>query len=36
MCSVKRQKLYLDNIAELQRRKADHEKEIGNFKVRIE
>lgn len=25
MCSIKRQKLYLDNIAELGRRKADHE-----------
>lgn len=36
MCSVKRQRLYLDNIEELGRRKADHEGEISNFKIRIE
>mmetsp|Transcript_21292 Transcript_21292/g.32956 ORF Transcript_21292/g.32956 Transcript_21292/m.32956 type:complete len:168 (+) Transcript_21292:1109-1612(+) len=31
MCSVKRQKLYLDNIQELNRRKEDHEKSIKRF-----
>jgi hypothetical protein len=36
MCSVKRQKLYLDNIEELGRRKADHEEQIKTFKVQIE
>lgn len=36
MCSVKRQKLYLDNIEELGRRKADHEEQIKSFKVQIE
>jgi len=36
MCSVKRQKLYLDNIAELGRRKTDHEGQIKKFKVEIE
>lgn len=36
MCSVKRQKLYLDNIAELGRRKEEHEEQIKKFKVHIE
>lgn len=36
MCSIKRQKLYLDNIAELGRRKADHEQQIKKFKINIE
>lgn len=36
MCSVKRQKVYLDNIEELGRRKADHEEQIKKFQVEIE
>ena len=36
MCSVKKQKLYLDNIGELNRRKEEHEEQIAKFKVRIE
>lgn len=36
MCSVKRQRLYLDNIAELNRRKTAHEGQIQKFKVQIE
>ena len=36
MCSVKRQRLYLDNIEELNRRKGDHEVQISKFKVQIE
>jgi len=36
MCSVKRQKLYLDNIEELNRRKTEHETQIKNFKIKIE
>jgi hypothetical protein len=36
MCSVKRQRLYLDNIAELGRRKDEHEGQIKKFKVEIE
>lgn len=33
MCSKKRQKLYLDNIQELNRRKEEHEGQITKFKV---
>jgi len=33
MCSKKRQKLYLDNIDELNRRKDEHEEQIGKFRV---
>ena len=36
MCSVKKQRLYLDNIEELNRRKEEHEDQISKFKVRIE
>ena len=36
MCSSKRQQLYLDNIAELNRRKDEHETQISKFKVQIE
>jgi|TARA_B110000285_G_C15140839_1_gene630672 hypothetical protein len=36
MCSIKKQKLYLDNIEELNRRKDEHEEQISKFKVRIE
>lgn len=36
MCSVKRQRLYLDNIAELGRRKKEHEEQIKKFKIEIE
>ena len=34
--SVKRQKLYLDNIEELNRRKDDHEESITKFRIQIE
>jgi len=36
MCSVKRQKVYLDNIEELGRRKNEHEEQISKFQVEIE
>jgi len=36
MCSVKRQRVYLDNIGELNRRKEEHEEQISNFKKKIE
>ena len=36
MCSVKRQKIYIDNIDELSRRKEEHEEQISNFKKKIE
>ena len=36
MCSIKRQKLYLANIEELNRRKLSHEEQIGQFRVKIE
>lgn len=36
MCSVKRQKVYLDNIEELGRRKVEHEEQIKTFQVEIE
>ena len=36
MCSVKRQRVYLDNIDELNRRKDEHEEQITNFKKKIE
>ena len=36
MCSKQRQKLYLDNIEELDKRKAEHEDQIQTFKVQIE
>lgn len=36
MCSKKRQKLYLDHIEELEKRKAEHEEQIQHFKVSIE
>jgi hypothetical protein len=36
MCSIKRQKLYLANIEELNRRKLNHEDQISQFRVKIE
>lgn len=36
MCGVKRQRVYLDNIEELNRRKEEHEEQIVNFKKKIE
>lgn len=35
-CSKKRQKVYLDNIEELSKRKEDHETQIKTFKKEIE
>lgn len=36
MCAAKRQKVYLDNIDELNRRKEEHEEQIVSFKKKIE
>ena len=36
MVSKKRQKLYMDNIQELERRKEEHEESIKKFKIEIE
>lgn len=36
MCSRKKQKLYIDHIQELDKRKAEHEEQIQHFKVQIE
>ena len=36
MCGKKRQKLYVDHIEELEKRKMEHEEQIQQFKVQIE
>jgi len=36
MCSVKRQRVFQENIEELNRRKEEHEEQISNFKKKIE
>ena len=36
LVSVKRQRLYIDNIEELNRRKDEHEEQITKFRIQIE
>jgi hypothetical protein len=36
MVSKKKQKLYMDNIQELEKRKKNHEESIKKFKIEIE